>query len=438
MRRNVFVIGLNEANRRKLGGIRHANACAFHGLLGNEEVEHLEHYRLDDMLDRARRQLRRFDGPVDAIVNYIDFPGNSMAAILTAELGLRGPSLVSVLKCEHKYWSRVEQRRAVPQAVPRFAWFDPFDDAALDRIDLDFPFWIKPVRAFGSYLGFRVDSPARFRDCVDRIRADIGRLGDPFDALLRRVDLPPEVAPVGGRSCIAEEIVGGRQCTVEGFVFDGDVRFHGIVDSIRYPNRTSFARYQYPSQLPGPVRAEMLALSRRVIAQVGLNNSGFNIEYFHDSGENTIRLLEINPRISQSHADLFEKVDGASNHQIIVQVALGIEPDFPHREGPFRHAAKVYLRRFEDAVVTRVPDADEVAAAERAVPGVTVRIHAREGEPLSAHRYQDSYSYVLAMLFVGADSQRALMRKARQCAERLPFAFAPVTAEAPQPAEQRA
>ena len=37
----------------------------------------------------------------------------------------------------------------------------------------------------------------------------------------------------GGR--MAERVIGGRQCTVEGYVHDGEVVPYGVVDSIRYP-----------------------------------------------------------------------------------------------------------------------------------------------------------------------------------------------------------
>jgi len=35
--------------------------------------------------------------------------------------------------------------------------FDP-----LKQISLSFPFWIKPVKSFGSYLGFCIDSEKKF------------------------------------------------------------------------------------------------------------------------------------------------------------------------------------------------------------------------------------------------------------------------------------
>jgi len=109
-RRNVFVIGLNDFNRAKLAAVTGAERCVFHGLL-----EEPHHYDLPDLLAEAEAELRAFDGPIDAIVGYIDFPVSTMLPIL----------------CAHKYWARIEQAKAVPDNVPRFAAFDPFDDGAL-------------------------------------------------------------------------------------------------------------------------------------------------------------------------------------------------------------------------------------------------------------------------------------------------------------------
>lgn len=66
------------------------------------------------------------------------------------------PANLFVLGCEHKYWSRLQQRQVAPEYVPMFEAVDPFNDAAMDAIGVDTPFWIKPVKSFSSHLGFRV------------------------------------------------------------------------------------------------------------------------------------------------------------------------------------------------------------------------------------------------------------------------------------------
>src|SRR5699024_5012676 len=148
-----------------------------------------------------------YPGIVDGLIHYLDFPVSTTAPILCSEFGLPSASLEAVLKCEHKYWSRLEQKRCVPDHIPQFAAFDPFDDDALAGLDLAFPFWVKPIKSFSSYLGFHVRSEADWNKAIAKIRAEIGRIEEPFNRLLEQAQLPAEVSQVGGGYCIAESII---------------------------------------------------------------------------------------------------------------------------------------------------------------------------------------------------------------------------------------
>jgi biotin carboxylase len=204
-------------------------------------------------------------------------------------------------------------------------------------------------------------------------------------------------------------------------VLNGDPRVHGIVDSFRYPHRSSFASYHYPTQLPKRVRVLLAGLAVRCVRHLGLDNAGFNVEFFWDQQHDRITILEVNPRISQSHCALFEMVDGASSHQIALAVALGEEPDFPAGEGRFRSAARYFLRHTGDAMVARIPTPDELVALERDMPGVKVEIAVPAGRRLSDRTYHDSYSYKLAEICVGGEAHADIERKYRACVARLPF-----------------
>src|SRR5690606_20339855 len=67
------------------------------------------------LFDAAVSQLDEFPGPIDAIVSYWDFPSSVLHVLLCEHYGLPGPSLESVVKCEHKYWSRLEQRESIDE-----------------------------------------------------------------------------------------------------------------------------------------------------------------------------------------------------------------------------------------------------------------------------------------------------------------------------------
>jgi biotin carboxylase len=304
--------------------------------------------------------------------------------------------------------------------VPRFCVVDPFDSGAATSIQLDFPFWIKPVKSFNSYLGFYVRGPDDLEHALARIRAGIDSLAEPFDYVLSMIELPPEIKPVTGTHCIAEEIISaGRQCTVEGWGFRGEYQVYGVIDSIRHPGLSTFARYQYPSSLPAEVQQQMADISCRVMRHLGFDGSHFNIEYFWEPDTHRIWLLEINSRISQSHSELFAKVDGAANHAVLVDLALGRRPNLPHREGPFRCAAKFYERAFRDAVVRRVPDRKRIEEIEARFPGAVVHLMVRPGTRLSDLGRQESYSYELAWIYMGASDEQSLLADHRALVEML-------------------
>ncbi|WP_199430150.1 ATP-grasp domain-containing protein [Qaidamihabitans albus] len=419
---NVFVLGFDEHNQRVLEDLPDADQYRFHPLLTIDELQHGEDIPLRALLEKAQMQLENFDEPVDAIIGFWDFPVSTMVPILCKRHGgLPGANLESVVKCEHKYWSRLEQQKVI-DAYPRFGLIDLEHDTSPPQ-GVGFPMWVKPVKSFSSDLAFGVANIDEFRDALEQIREGIWRVGEPFDILLEHLELPPAIADAGGQSCVAEESATGRQLTVEGYRYQGRTHVYGVVDSVTHDDNPSFVRFQYPAAVPDRVSDEMADISARILNQVELDNTTFNIEFFWDEGTDNLSVLEVNPRHSQSHAELFEQVDGASNHRTMVLLALGLDPGTPHRAGPYPVAAKWFLRRWEDGVVRRHPTDDEIATVERDLDGVTIDVIAHEGDRLSELGDQDSYSYKIANIYIGGEDDCDLRVKFEQCAERLLFEF---------------
>jgi hypothetical protein len=415
---NVFVLGLDAGNAHTLRGLPDADRYRFHPLLANGELAGGESVDLPGLLDAAQRQVEAFDGPVHAVIGFWDFPVSTMVPILCERLGLRWASTESVVKCEHKYWSRLEQAKVIDE-IPRFGLIDLANPELPDG--LRFPVWVKPIRSASSELAFHADDHRQLAQVAATIGRGIRRIGDAFGTVLDLLDLPPELAGIGGSACLVEEAATGRQVTVEGYSHEGDVHVYGIVDSVTVPGGTSFLRYQYPSTIPGPVAERMIDLTRRVITQIGYDGATFNVEYFWDADRDTLTLLEINPRHSQSHAVLFAWVDGVASHHHMVELALGRAPRPPHRQGPHATAAKWFVRRSTDGVVRRVPTPEEIARVEHDVEACVVEVTIEPGERLSERHDQDSYSYAIANVYVGGASEGELARKFEQAVTALPF-----------------
>lgn len=408
--RNLFVLGLDEDNRELLSRVLEPDE-RLHQLLAYQDLRGVERFPFDKLVETTLARLRDVDGSVDAVTTLLDFPATELVPVLAAELDLPGPSLEAVLRCNHKYWSRLVQRAAAPPHVPSFAAFDPWAADAFDRLGFDPPMWLKPLNAYRSNLGFRVDTRADFDAACRVLREELGKLAEPLAEVLAKAELPPDIAGLGPGVCLAEGIIGGRQCTLEGYVHDGTPEIYGVVDSVRSPNRSSFTRYQYPSTLPSRLTRLMTDVAKKVITGTGLNEAPFNMEFFVDRRRGHVWLLEINPRISQSHCELFERVDGQSHHRVMLDVARGRQPDPPYRQGRDRWAAKFFVRAWSDAVVTRVPDPEQIAMIEALAGGANIHLWVTEGDRLSELEDQETYSYELATIFAGGDSPAELRRR---------------------------
>jgi len=428
--KHVFVLGMTDLQREELETVRRADEYEFHGLLDYERLVLDDEPDFEQLLDEARAELSAYDGPVDAIITHWDFPTSLLGPILASERGIPAPSLESLVKCEHKYWSRLEQKASVPECVPAFSAFDPFADDPLSQVEVPFPFWVKPVKSHSSQLGFEIHDEQQFREAVEEIRGAIEAVGDAFNAVLKRLDLPEELQGAGGNTCLAEGLVTGIQAAPEGTMSDGHFQVHGLLDMHKDEAGTSFERFDYPAAtVPAEVQERMVDISERYLRRVGFDNGCFNSEFLWDEQQDRIWMIEVNTRISQSHSDLFVKVDGASNHEVAIDVALGERPEMPHREGRFKVAAKCMILRDEDAVVTRVPTPEELAKVKEDFEDTVVSLHCEEGDRLSETPHQDSYRYIIGDAYVGANSREELQEKFDAVVEALDFRFAPVDDE---------
>ncbi|WP_030254909.1 ATP-grasp domain-containing protein [Streptomyces violens] len=416
-RKNIFVVGLDEGNLPELEAIPNAAEYEFHGLLTAEELQ-VGEVSVPHLLEKAYGILDAFEGSIDAIVTYWDFPASTLVPILGERYGTRHTSLESIVKCEHKYWSRLEQQKVIDEH-PRFGMVDLSAEHPEPPEGVRFPMWLKPALSYSSELAYGVQDEKEFQEAVANIRQGISRVGRPFEYIMEQLELPPEMAGVGGQVCLAEEAIAGIQVAVEGYVLNGEVTVYGTLDSINYPDSSSFLRHQYPSTLPPDVVRRLRTASERVMRQIGMEAATFSIEFFYDPHTDRINLLEINPRHSQSHAQIFHYVEGVPNHHIMVALALGKDPRLTYGTGPYSMGAKWYYRWFTDAVVKDVPSDADIERIEQEIPGVRIDMVPEPGKRLSDSPQQDSYSCELAHIFTGADSVEEMTEKYDRCVAAL-------------------
>ncbi|MGM0934635.1 MAG: ATP-grasp domain-containing protein [Bacteroidota bacterium] len=419
-KKNIFVIGLDEFNRGELNSIRKAVQYNFISLFHPSDLQPKSGIPdIEKYIREAEAQLDKFQGSVDGIIGFFDFPITLLTFYLCDKYGTTGPSLRSGIQCEHKYWSRLVQQQVIPDHIPGFTAINPFDPQDFDEVELSKPFWIKPIKAHSSQLGFKIKGREDYEAALEKIRKSIHAFAEPFNTLLDKVNLPEEINEVDGNYCIAEEIINGQQCTVSGYKYEGNVETYGIVDSVNYEDSSSFFYYLLPSGLPQEVKGQLRDLSNKLMQEYDLNNTPFNIEYYYDDDSKEIKLLEVNPRMSKSHADIYAKVYGRSNHELLVQIASGEEPDYTPEGGTYDCAAKFHYRVFKDGKITRIPSAEELEEMKEEFPDTLIYLKVQEGDKLSELSAQDSYSYLLATIHTGAESREELLEKYKSITDRL-------------------
>lgn len=430
MTRNVFIPALEDQQRDELKTLRNAEECSFHSLLDVKTLIDTDSFSFNQLLDQARKDLEQKAGPtgsVDAIIAHWDFPTSVLVPILCKENNIPAPSLESVLKCEHKYWSRLEQQKVIPEHVPNFCSVDPFAENPLSQVTIDYPFWLKPVKAFSSQLGFKIENADQFHAAIKETREEICRFGDPFNEALGHVDLPSEIQQANGNTCIAEQIISGVQGAPEGTMFQGEFNVHGVFDQPVDKGAMLYDRLEYPSAMPEQVQRRMIDASKRFLEHIGFDNGCFNAEFMWDEDSDQLWLIEFNTRISQSHSEMFIMVDGMSNHEVALDIALGQRPSMINRQGEFPVAAKCLIpHEHEDAIVKRVPSRQELDELRERFPGTQVKLDIEPGTRLSDLPHQDSYSYHIGIIYLGGESHDEIRERYQACLDALHFEFEPV------------
>jgi biotin carboxylase len=362
------------------------------------------------------------DIKIAGVISSDDYPGSALAAAVAKRLGLPAPDPSVMVICQHKYLSRVVQERLVPQATPPFALIDVANEVALPDT-LAFPIFVKPVKSFFSIGAEKIASPAELAARLPRWKA-LDQFFLPLDRMLEAY----AGTSIGTRRLIAEGLLKGKQVTVEGYVHGGRANVFGVVDSIMFPGTLAFSRFDYPSDLPPSVQARMAEIAATVMEGLGFDNGLFNIEMMYDCETDRIAIIEINPRMASQFADLYEKVDGTSSYEVLLDIAQGRTPAFARRQGRYGFAASCVLRSFADYRVEAVPSEADVQRLARRYPDIRMELHATPRRKLS-DELQDGRSYRYGIVNLGGADLADVLQKFAACRDELGIVLRPLEDE---------
>jgi hypothetical protein len=385
---------------------------------GDDDV----HWDLD-VSAHVDERARAWRGRVDGVFSSSDYPGAVAAAAIAGALGLPGARPESVLAAAHKHHARVVQGAVAPDAVPRFAVFDPFDEHSWPP-DSAFPCFVKPIKGSFSLFARRMEDRRALRAFVSL--PALAEFRTYYVRMFERLSERHARFEHGAGAFLAEELLGGAQATVEGWVEDGRARVLGVVDTVFHPGSTSFAGFHYPSHLPAAVQERMGRIACDVALALGLDRTMFNVEFFHDEARGRVSLIEVNPRLCGQFGDLYEKVDGTGGFELALALACGESPAVRRGAGRFRAAASIPLRVFRSTRVRRAPLPEAQRAVERRFPGTLVWSECRSGDVLRvASHLEDGESARYGVVNLGGASRSDIQERLSAIARELAFELEP-------------
>jgi biotin carboxylase len=272
-------------------------------------VEIVDTYDWDQALRSARDLAQRFE--IHGVATWSDRDVELVAQIGQA-LGLPAPSPTAAQKARNKFIMK-QALAHLPGIVPGHARVRTWDELESAIQTIGFPAVLKPTGASASKGIFELHQP-------DDLRSAFATLQD---------FAQPAVDPIFrtyGAEFILEEFLSGPECSVEGWVFQGEVEVVGITDKQTTEPFHLEYQHMYPSSLPDAGQQEIIAKTIQVVKTLDLNNCAFHLE--GKMTPNGFRLIEIAARVGGDYitSHLIPLSTGINFYAQVIRVVTGQQP----------------------------------------------------------------------------------------------------------------
>ena len=398
------------------GGMAHFDSAGF-DLFSFPSNAALIGFDLQRFADRQARRGRRRGWA--AVLSHHEQFGALAAALVAEQLGLPGATPEAVLAAQHKLHARRVLQAVAPEANIAFQALDvPYGHDMPDG--LDYPTYVKPVKAAFSVLARQVDSRSALQAHTRFGRRElwvIRRLVEPFEQVARQ--RLPEAGSAHRLMLEAPLPASTPQYNLDGWVQGGQIHALGVVDAVMYPGTQAFMRWQLPSALPADVQARALDVARRFLAAIGFGHGFFNMEFFFDPATQRLAVIEFNPRLASQFGDLYQRVQGRDPHAMSLALALGQDPlALPRRTPSAGIAASLVYRSFNPALVPAMPGLAARQALHQAFADALLYPMPKAGHGLARDfKWLGSHRY--GIVHLGGRDAADLQRRARQASALL-------------------
>ncbi len=412
--RRILVVCPTSIDKRELKKFSSDYDFIFHGNDVSWNIDKFDALQyIDEVLNRFKHER------IHGVISTEDYPHSIIGNIVAKGLNLPHVEPDKLILCQHKYYCRKIQKELVPEAVPMFALINQKE---LKKIGMDFPFFIKPVKSFFSMHSNKVNNEKELKDSIKEAEKHLAVFVKPFNQILKNYTN----LEIDGSYMLAEELLVGRQVTLECFIYKNKFELIGIVDSIMYPGTNSFQRFEYPSSLPEKVQQRMYRITEKLMTGIGFDNGIFNIEMFYNPKTDDINIVEVNPRLCQQFADLMEKVNGTNTYGIQIALSLGDKPKTKNNSGDYKVAASFVLREFKDGKATKVPIESQIERLTKKFPDARLDLFIQEKGTVLSEYLGKGESYVYARINLGGKDKENLFKKFEEAKKYLTYEFSEI------------
>lgn len=157
------------------------------------------------------------------------------------------------------------------------------------------------------------------------LRREDALLSKSFRWLLENVTVPAEIRQMK-ETFVAEAMVAGERCTLEGYLHEGNLHGHMLSLGLREPDPFFLCHEDEANPLRREVERRVLAIAGAVLARIGLDNAPFRLDVLYNQRSDHLWLLDIQPVISRAGSERFEQFQGISPLGVMVDLALGRKP----------------------------------------------------------------------------------------------------------------
>lgn len=360
--------------------------------------------------------LAKLTGAKAVSSNHEQF-GALCAALLAEKMDWPGTPVNAILACQHKLYAREVLQQVAPEANLPFSRLHAAYGGPVPG-DIEYPQFVKPVKAAFSVLSRLVKNPQELHDHTRFGPWElwvIKHLVEPFERIAKK-RLPHAGT---AHSLMLEAPMRGRQYNLDGYVFQGDVRKLGVVDEVMYPNTDAFMRFEYPSKLSAEVQDRAHDIARRFLNKVGFDHGLFNMEFFHDEATDRITVIEFNPRMASQFSDLYLRVNGIDLHEIAFALAHGLDPATLPCAVPTAGAAASFVYRvFDFQNTVHFPGFVQKNTFRKSFPDALLFEYPKDHKQLQRDfKWLRSYRY--GIMHLGGENYRDLRHRCEQASAML-------------------